>query len=297
MPGYMTRTHPILPFLAATAGICTFSAMDAMMKGASIAAGVYSALLLRNSCGSLMMLPIWLLSGAQRPGHEALRVHMLRSAVVTAMAVLFFWGLVRIPLAEAIALSFIAPLIALYLAAVLLGETIQPKAVIASLLGLAGVIVIAAARLGDGMLNADSAWGIAAILASAMLYAWNLILQRQQAQLASPQEIALFQNLFVALILVLAAPWLLEWPGLAALRDIVLSAALAVVSLLMLSWAYARAEAQALVPVEYTGFVWAALFGWLKFGEPVTWATVIGVVLIVIGSWIAARKPSQMTAL
>ena len=55
--------------------------------------------------------------------------------------------------------------------------------------------------------------------------------------------------------------------------------------------------AQALVPVEYTGFVWAALFGWLKFGEEVTWATVAGVVLIVVGSWIAARKPSQMTAL
>ncbi len=297
MPGIMVRSHPILPFLAAASGICTFSAMDATMKGASIAAGVYSALVLRNCCGSLMMLPVWLLSGARKPGRDALKVHLLRSAVVAAMAVLFFWGLVRIPLAEAIALSFIAPLIALYLAAVLLGETIQPKAVVASLLGLAGVIVIAAARLGGGDLDARSAWGIAAILASAVLYAWNLILQRQQAQLASPQEIALFQNLFVALILGLAAPWLLAWPDPGALRDIVLSAALAVVSLLLLSWAYARAEAQALVPVEYTGFIWAALFGWLMFGEPVTWATVIGVVLIVVGSWIAARKPTQQTAL
>ena len=92
----MTRTHPILPFLAAIAGICVFSLMDAVMKGAAIAAGVYSALVIRNALGSVMMLPIWLLSGAQRPGPAALRIHAIRSAVVAAMAVLFFWGLVRV---------------------------------------------------------------------------------------------------------------------------------------------------------------------------------------------------------
>ena len=286
----MARTHPILPFLAAMAGICTFSMMDAMMKGASIAAGVYSALLLRCTFGSLLMLPVWLLSGARWPALKVLQVHVLRSAVVAGMALLFFWALVRLPLAEAIALSFIAPLIALYLAAVLLGESIQTEAVVASLLGLSGVIIIVAARLGGNTLDEQSGWAIGAVLASAVLYAWNLILQRQQAQIAKPQEIALFQNLLVAAILSLAAPWLLHWPGNAALRDIALAAALAGASLLLLSWAYARAEAQALVPVEYTGFIWAALFGWLKFGEQITWATLAGVVLIVIGSWIAARR-------
>src|SRR3979411_596872 len=102
----MARKRPVLPYLATAAGICTFSMMDATMKGASIAAGVYCALVLRNFCGSLMMLPVWLLSGAGRPGANALKVHMLRSSVVAAMALLFFWGLVRIPIAEANALSF-----------------------------------------------------------------------------------------------------------------------------------------------------------------------------------------------
>ncbi len=285
----MARTHPILPFLAAAAGICTFSMMDAIMKGASISAGVYSALLLRCAFGTLLMLPVWLLSGARWPSRAVLQVHLLRSAVVAGMALLFFWGLVRLPLAEAIALSFIAPLIALYLAAVLLGEIIRTEAVVASLLGLSGVVIIVAARLGGDTLNEQSVWGIAAVLGSAVLYAWNLVLQRQQAQVAGPQEIALFQNLLVALILSLAAPWLLHWPGMAALRDSALAAALAGVSLL-LSWAYARAEAQALVPIEYTGFIWAALFGWLKFGEPVGIATLAGAMLIVVGSWIAAQR-------
>lgn len=293
----MSRTHPSLPFLAAATGIATFCGMDAVMKAASIEAGVYNALILRCACGTLLMLPIWALGGPRRPPRNAVKVHLLRSSVVTAMALLFFWGLVRIPIAEAIALSFIAPLIALYLAAVLLGEKVQPKAVIASLLGLGGVLVIAIERLASGTLDPRSAWGIAAVLASAMLYAWNLILQRQQAQLASPQEIALFQNLLVAAILSLAAPWLLAWPSPGALRDIVSAAFLAVISLMLLSWGYARAEAQALVPVEYSGFIWAALLGYLVFGEILTWATLAGVVLIVTGCWIAARKSTEQTAL
>ncbi len=293
----MAHAHPILPFLAAGAGIATFSMMDATMKGASLAAGVYTALLLRVTMGAALMLPVWRFAGTGSPSRAVLKVHALRSAVVACMAPLFFWGLVRMPLAEAIALSFIAPLIALYLAAALLGEKIQPRAIGASLLGFAGVVVIAAARLGDSTMGTEAAWGIAAILVSAAFYAWNLVLQRQQAQVAGPADVALFQNLFVALILAPAAPWLWRWPEMAALVQIFAAALLAIVSLMLLSWAWARAEAQALVPVEYTGFAWAALLGWLWFAEPVGWSTVAGVSLIVLACWLTARKPGLQTAL
>ena len=293
----MTPDHPLLPFLSVTAGIATFSLMDAAMKSASIMAGVYSALLFRNLIASALMVPAWLLTGGRPPGKGALKVHLLRSAVVSCMAPLFFWGLVRIPMAEAIAISFIAPLIALYFAAVMLGEKIQPSAVVASLLGIAGVLGIGAARFGSGELSRDSALGIAAILTSAVFYAVNLVLQRRQALLAGPIEIAFFQNLIVALIFLLAAPWLAVWPSPQALRDIALGGALAVVALLLLSWGYARAEAQVLVPIEYTGFLWAALFGWMWFGEALGLATVAGAALIVLGCWIAARKPTEQTAL
>jgi S-adenosylmethionine uptake transporter len=73
------------------------------------------------------------------------------------------------------------------------------------------------------------------------------------------------------------------------------AAILSIISLLLLSWAYARAEAQILIPVEYTAFVWAALFGWLFFAEPVTVPVLLGTVLIVSGSLIAARaKPEPV---
>ncbi len=293
----MHRKHAAMPFLAVVLGIAAFSAMDAAMKSASIQAGVYNALLFRNVLGTGLMLPVWLVAGRPLPSRAGLRIHMLRSGVVAVMAVLFFYGLVRIPMAEAIALSFIAPLIALYFAAILLKETIPPRAIVASLLGIAGMLVIGAARFGDGAYSQESAYGVAAILASAVLYALNLVLQRRQAQLAPPIEIGLFQNMFVAILFLALAPWLAIWPEPDALREIAVAALLATIALLFLAWGYAREEANVLVPIEYTGFLWAALFGWLWFGEAVGPATVAGAVLIVIGCWIAARKPTEQTAL
>ena len=296
----MRRDHPALPYVATFIGIATFSVMDATMKSASLAIGVYTAMLLRCAIGTAIMLPLWLLGGGRWPAAPVLRVHMIRSTVAAAMATLFFWGLVRMPIAEAIAVSFIAPLIALYLASILLGERIGRQAIVGSLLGLVGVAVIALAPRylpGHHTGPPRSLPGIAAVLASAVLYAWNLILQRQQAQAASPREIAFFQNFLVGAVLSLAAPWLFVMPGLAVIGTTAAAAALVVTSLMLLSWAYARAEAQALVPLEYTGFIWAALFGWLWFGEVVTPATLAGAALIVIGCLIATRSPTEQTAL
>lgn len=292
----------MLPFLVAGLGIMTFSMMDGAMKSASMAVGAYNALLFRSLIGTALMLPIWQLGGGRWPGRANLKVHLLRSAVVAGMAWLFFWGLVRIPIAEGIALSFIAPLIALFLAAVLLGERIRRQAIAASVLGLAGVGVIGAQRFGGGRFGSgtyetDAAWGVGAVLVSAMLYAWNLVIQRQQALLADPREVALFQSLCVAAILGLGAPWLAAWPPPVPLATIAGGALLAVTALMLLSWAYARAEAQALVAVEYTAFIWACLMGWWLFDEAVTGWTVAGVVLIVAACLIATRRPTEQTAL
>ena len=278
-----------MPFLVAAGGIATFSLMDAFMKDLSISLGAYNAMLWRLAAGLVIGAVLFLFSRRRWPAGSALKLHWMRGAITAAMATSFFWGLARVPIAEAIALSFIAPLITLYLAAVMLGERIGRESVIASLLGLVGVIVILSARIG-GRYEADVLLGIGAILVSAVLYAFNLILQRRQAQISSPVEIVFFQNLTALSVMLLAAPVFAAVPPMADAPAIVASAALAAVSLLLLSWAYARAEAQVLVPVEYTAFVWAAILGWLYFDEALTATTVIGTVLIVAGCIIAARR-------
>jgi S-adenosylmethionine uptake transporter len=244
--------------------------------------------------GAIFAGALFILARQGWPDRSALRLHAWRSLVVAIMAVSFFWAIARLPLAEAIGLSVIAPVIALFLAAILLGEKIGREAIIASVAGLAGVAVILFGKF-SGHYSRDALWGVAAVLFSAVVFAYNLILARQQAQIAGPIEIAFFQNLLTASILALAAPWLLEPLPMAKLPILSGAALLAILSLLLLSWAYARAEAQVLIPVEYTGFVWAAIFGWLFFAEPVTVWTIAGTALIVAGSLVAARvKPEPI---
>lgn len=283
----------LLPVLSVVAGIAAFSAMDAAMKAASLALGVLTALFLRNLCATLLTLPLWLAAGRPTPTGDVFRVHALRSAITAAMAALFFYGLVRIPMAEGIAISFVAPIVALYLAAVMLGERIQPRAIVAALLGLIGVGVIGTGRWGQGSYTDEAIAGTVAILVSAGFYAVNLVLQRKQALLAGPVEITLFQNLNVTLIFAVFAPFFWVMPDPASLAVALAGGLLATLALLFLSWGYARAEAQVLVPVEYTGFLWAALLGWWFFGERVDIATLAGAALIVVGCWIAGRKDSR----
>lgn len=294
-------TTPLLfPILATLVGLANYSVMDGVMKAASLALGAFAAIFWRSGTGAVLMAPFWLREalGKEAPGRPqgrlwpagtVLRLHALRATVSAAMAILFFDGVVRMPLAQAMALSFIAPLIALYLAALTLGETLHRKAVMGSLLALVGVVVIAADELGHA--PGPDAWrGLIEILVSAMLYAVQLVLQRRQAQLAGPVEVAFFQSLIVTLLLTPAA---LVWAPLPSLGEwglVSAGAALATCSMMLLTWAYARAEAQVLVPLEYTAFLWAAVVGWVAFAEPVTRGTVAGVTLIVAGCVLAARR-------
>jgi S-adenosylmethionine uptake transporter len=283
-----------IPFAVCCAGVALFSVMDAAMKGLSLSIGLFNALFWRAVAGSLLGLTLMLLTRQRWPNRAVLRLHLLRGIVVALMASLFFWAIMRMPLAEAIALSFIAPLIALYLAALLLKERIGRQAIGASLLGLVGVGVILSGRMrGDYDLNA--LLGAGAVLLSAVLFAWNLILQRQQAQLASPIEVAFFQHIVMLGVFALFAA-LMRWtpmlPSAPSWLLIILAAALAFTSLAALAWAYARAEAQVLIPVEYTAFVWAAIIGALAFGDRLSLTTVAGAGLIVAGCLIAARVRS-----
>lgn len=259
------------------------------MKGLSIELGAYNAMLWRTAIGLLIAIALFLWKRTRWPRARVIRLHVWRGVLTSLMAFLFFWGLAYVPLAEAIGLSFIAPLIALYLAAVLLGERIGDKAVLASVIGFAGALVIVGGRW-SGEYGDDVGKGIIAILLSAVLYAYNLILQRQQALVAEPVEIAFFQNATMLTVYACLAPWLAVVPALHQLPSLAGAAVLGMTSLLLLSWAYARAEANILIPVEYTAFIWAVLFGWLVFAETVTVATLGGTALIVVGCFIAARQ-------
>lgn len=280
---------PLIPVLVCAFAIFLLSGMDAVMKALVIAIGVYNTVLWRSLLAVLVAGAGWSAGARAWPNAAALRLHILRAVIVGIVLITFFWGLARLPLAEAIGLSFVAPLFALFLAALLLGERIRREAIIASLVGIAGVGVILAGQIGQTSYSQDVMLGTAAVMVSTVFYAYNLILMRKQAQLAGPMEIMFFQNLALAVLLGLAAPWLAVplpselWLPLAGVTALSLSGQF------LMSWSYARTEAQYLIPTEYSAFIWAIALGWVFFAEAVVWTTLAGAVLIIVGCLVAAR--------
>ena len=118
----MRRASSASAFLVACVGIAFFSCMDAIMKHVSIAIGAYNAMLWRSMIGVALSAPLFFGGGLRWPDRGRLLLHVKRSGAAGISVLLFFWGLVRVPMAEGIALSFLSPIIALLLAAPMLGK-------------------------------------------------------------------------------------------------------------------------------------------------------------------------------
>jgi len=283
--------HPVQAFAAALAAVGILSIMDAVMKALVLAVGIYAVSVFRSVVGLLLSGSLYLPRRLPWPNRATLKIHVARGVIVTVMAFLFFWGIGRVPLAQAIALTFIAPLIALMLAALFLHEKIGRKSIVGSIAAFAGVLVIvlgqAQADLGPGVLI-----GSVAIIGSALCYAFNIVLMRHQALAAKPLEITFFQSLTVLVLWLAVIPFagLPDLPSAYWWMWIVVAAAMSTAGGMLFAWGYARAEASYLAVTEYSAFLWAAACGWFVFQEPVSVYTIAGAILIVGGCVVAARS-------
>ncbi|HKX92420.1 MAG TPA: DMT family transporter [Sphingomicrobium sp.] len=281
--------HPIQAFAVALAAVAVLSIMDAVMKHLVLAIGIIAVSVWRATSNMAIAAALYLPSRSRWPNRSRMRIHVGRSLIITVMAFLFFWGIGRVPLAQAIALTFIAPLIALLLAGVFLREKIGARSVGGSAVAFAGVLVIVFGQARADV-GSDVLLGLAAIIGSALCYAVNIILMRHQALAAKPLEINFFQCLTILVIWIVALPLvgIPDWPGGQWLW-IAIASLLSTSGTLLFAWAYARGEASYLAATEYSGFLWAALCGWLVFRESVSLYTLAGATLIVGGCVIAAR--------
>ena len=135
--------------------------------------------------------------------------------------------------------------------------------------------------------------GSAAIVGSALCYAINIVMMRQQALAAKPLEINFFQSLIVGGLWLCVGIFagLPSWPA-ADWQWVAVAAVLSTIGGLVFSWAYARAQASYLAVTEYSAFLWASALGWLIFRERLSVTTLAGAALIVAGSLIAVRRDS-----
>jgi S-adenosylmethionine uptake transporter len=281
--------HPVQGFLAALGAVAVLSIMDAVMKHLVLVIGIIAVSIWRSAANLLVSAVLYLPRRAAWPDRKTMRVHVIRGVDVMVMAALFFWGIGRVPLAQAIALTFIAPLIAMLLASLFLDERIGPSSITGALGAFAGVVVIVLGQA-QAQVGNDVLLGIAAIIASALCYAVNIVLMRRQALAAKPLEINFFQCVTVMALWLLAVPLagVPAWPGSEWIW-VVVACLLSTSGTLLFAWGYARGPASYLAVTEYSGFLWASLMGWLVFRERVSPTTLAGAILIIGGCLIAAR--------
>ena len=283
-------------------GSLVFSLQDSAIKSISGAEAVTLAIVFR----AFVSLPILAAMTAFQGGLGQLRDRqwplLLRGAILLVSYTAYFMAFPALPLAEAIALYFMVPLIVTILAGPMLGEHVGWKSWVAVSLGLVGVFVIL--QPGTALFNPAALLS----LISAFAYATAQLLARKYGSDTRATVMAFYQNAFylvgASAIAGLVALLGLKPPGhpsldflfrawaIPSLHDAMLMAVCGVIAAFgstLLSQAYKIGEANVVTPFEYTGMIWAGTFGFLFFGEIPKTTTLLGMGLIALAGVLALR--------
>lgn len=223
--------------------------------------------------------------GLHRLRVGSLGLQSLRAGLVVAGMFCFITALGLLPLADAIALLFAAPLFATALAVPLLGERVGWRRWSAVLVGFVGVLVIL--RPGSGAF----VWAALLPLTSALLGAIRDVVTRHLSRSDSSSGILMVTS--VAVVLAGLATWPLGWAPVDLRQGALLVGAgliLALSHYLMIE-ALRFAEVATVVPFRYTMLIWATLFGFVFFGTTPDIGVICGALLVLVsGLYILQRE-------
>ena len=291
-PTQAPGTSTAWPLAAAALASAAFIGMDASVKLLAHRFDALQLTFLRFAAGSLFALPLWLWFRPALPARAQWPLHALRSGLLLLALVAYFHALTLLPLVQAVAVGYTAPIFISLLAVLVLREKPSRWIWAALALGAVGVGVSLWPELSQTHLpgSRQRLEGLLSVALSALSYSGVVILARHQAQRDALWSILLVQNLLPTAVLAVPMAW--RWQPLQGheVGTVLIIGLLATLGLLGITWAFARVEASRAAPIEYTGFVWAALLGWLLFGEvPGPW-TLASAALIVVGCLLLLRR-------
>jgi len=290
------RASSVLPpAVVLVAAIAAGAAMDATIKYLSQTNPVLLVAFGRYLFGTFFSLIIWWRAGKPTITAEMWRAHSLRGTTIAICAVTFFWGISVLPLAEAVTLSFIYPLLAPFVANLLLKEAIRTQSVVCAIIGFAGVLV--------AMLGAPSAaiapqhnFGVAAVLVSAVFFSLAMVLLRERAQKDGAPIVGVMTSLVPGVILLVP---MLAWAPPTHVQNwpfFFVMGALAASFMYLMAQAYARAEAQQLAPIHCSELLWASAYGFLIFHETPRVQIYFGAAIIIAACLYAAWDERRLAA-
>ena len=308
----MRPNRNVFGIASLTFGVMLFSTQDAIIKSSSHDYAVTLAMTLR----CIVSLPLLLILVHLECGIAKLRSPLfwaliMRGGILLVAYTTYYMGLPALPLAEAIALFFAAPIIVTILSIPMLGEKVSGQSWAAIALGFIGVLVIL--QPGTALFNPAALFS----LVSAATYALAMIIARKLGVSEPATVMAFYQNAvyligalsiaaFFAVMRIdhlghpsldfLVRAW--SWPKPYDFFLMGICGVIAAIAMSLLTNAYRMADANLVTVFEYTGMFWAPLWGFLFFNEIPRWTTITGLGLILIAGLIsvslAAKQPSQL---
>ena len=281
--------------LFALGGAVTLSVNDLAIKALSDSYALHQVILIRAVISMAIILAvIWVSrTGFRQLATRRRKEHLFRVSIVMVSNVTYFLGLAAMPLADAVATSFIAPVLVTLMSAVVLGERVGPRRWAAVAVGLLGVLVMV--RPGAGVIQPAAIL----VLISAACYASSHMMTRRMRDTESAMTLNFFvqfgfivvsasMGLWVgdghlagsenASLAFLFRPWVM--PATADLWAFIATGVAVGIGGLMMSQAYRISEAALIAPFEYIGMPMAIFWGVVVFGTWPDRTAWIGIALI-----------------
>ncbi|WP_332697353.1 DMT family transporter [Bosea sp. (in: a-proteobacteria)] len=256
-------------------GILLFSLNDVLGKWLVATYTVGQLLLLRSAAALVVLAPFAIRQGArsflrpERPGLQVLRV-----VLGSTESALFYLAVIYLPLADTMTIWMAAPVWAVALAALVLGERVDLSRWLAAVVGFIGVAIAL-----DPSSATLSMPALVALVGS-VLFACMMIAGRKLR--GTPDVVLVGWQTFGTLLIGLGLlPFGWVTPTLTDTALLGLLGIVALVAHLCVTRSLKLAEASVVVPYQYTLIVWALLFGWLVFNDWPKPAMLLGAALIV----------------
>jgi drug/metabolite transporter (DMT)-like permease len=217
-----------------------------------------------------------------RPG-----IHVFRGLLLAASTICLIGAISFVPLADAYAITFTAPLLVTVFSIPLLGERVRWRRWSAVLAGFAGVLIVI--RPGFGMTH----WALALPLITALGFALYQILTRKVSAVPGESSLAMLFYLACVGTVIMTALVPFFWQSVAPVDWLAMIAmgALGGIGHLILIRALTIAPASLLAPFVYTQIVWALVLGYLIFGDvPDGWMLVGCAVIVASGLYVFYRE-------
>ncbi len=248
----------------------------------------------RNLLGLLILAP-WLVRGGI--GSVATSVpglHLLRATAGVAAMYCFFYAIAHIPLAEAMLLKLTAPIFIPLVAWLWLREEVTARVWLAIGIGFAGVLVILEPGLEHGLAGISPVALIG--LSGGALAAVAKVTVRRLSRSEPTARIVFYFALIATAVSALPLTWAWQTPSLHAAGWLLVVAGCATLGQLALTTGLSLAPASRMGPFGYFSVVFGAAYGWMIWGERLSWAVAAGSALIALAGLLASRRRTRPPA-